>query len=300
MTTPWMLSCGELLYDVTTDDAERLHAHVGGGPANAALAIARAGGRAALWTGVPAGVYGDRLRAALADGGVALDHARTSALAPTLAIATPRGTSVHYHLYAEGTSAFDVAPGDAPVIAPDGRPFGLVHLGALGTAVDPMASALRAASIAWREAGTVIGYDPNMRDGFADRGQSIDEVEWWFGRADIVKVSTEDLTALYGDLDRQACAERILQLGARLVLVTDGPGPVLAYSPAANATREVTPWPDDVLPVGAGDAFIAGVYAHTLAHPSVLDGAAQDALGAVLEAGLASVATRFAGPGDQP
>jgi len=284
----WVLTCGEVLFDVVSKDAVELHAHVSGGPANAALAMAQAGLPVAVWAGRPSGVYGERLAYVLREGGVSLEHFTPSALPPTVSLASPRGTSVAYELYAEGTSAFDVRLEDAPIVAPDGSPFALVHLGGLGTAIQPMADALRASAPMWRGRGTLIGYDPNMRDGLENRGQSLAEIEDWFGRADIVKVSTEDLDVLYPAEDRGACVARILDFGARLVILTDGPGPVQAFSATASAVRDVEPWPAEVLPAGAGDAFISGVYAELLRSPFSGRGASSDELLRLLDSGLAS------------
>lgn len=296
MSAAWVLCCGEAVYDVTTTDAEHLLATVGGGPTYAALAIARVGAeaegdvRSALWAGLPQGLYGERIARTLERQGVDTGFLTPSTSPPTMALTSPRGTSVAYEIFAEGTSAFDVTSADAPDASPTGAPFHLVHLGGLGTAIAPMADALRTAVPRWSQEGSLIGYDPNIRDGFADRGQGVTEVEEWFRLSDIVKVSTEDLEALYGETPAGECVRRILDLGARLVILTDGPGPVSAHTQSASASLPVDPWPDDVLPVGAGDSFIAGVYVALLSGTEDLENADEPALRALLRTGLDSVA----------
>ncbi|MGO1538643.1 MAG: PfkB family carbohydrate kinase [Leucobacter sp.] len=301
MSVSWVLCCGEAVYDVATDDATHLRASVGGGPTYAALALARVGTRAdasdqsadiqsALWTGLPRGVYGERIVDVLKESGVYTGFLTPSSSPPSLALTSPRGTSVDYELYAEGTASYDVTVSDAPESGPDGAPFRLVHLGGLGTAIAPMADVLREVVPRWAEAGTLVGYDPNIRDGFTEHGQGVADVEAWFRLSDIVKVSTEDLEALYGDAVVETCVERILSLGAHLVIVTDGPGPVSAHTRGASVSMSVDPWPEGVLPVGAGDSFIAGAYAALLESPTLPRGGDEDALRSVLRAGLASVA----------
>jgi fructokinase len=286
---PWILSCGEALFDVATSDAVTLHAAVGGGPTNTAMAIARAGLGSALWTGIPEGIYGERIVTALQEAGVSTSALHYNAAPPTMAFVTPRGTSVKYDFYAEGTATFDITIEDIPVAAPDGRRFAFVHLGALGTAVEPMASTLRAAAERWSALGTPIGYDPNMRSDFGTRGQSVPEVEDWFRRAQLIKVSTEDLEALYGSADPDTGAERVLSFGPRVVLVTDGPGPVRAYDArGGRVERRAAPWPAGVLPVGAGDAFISGVYG-AIARGAEWRDPGEEGLSALLGAGIDSV-----------
>lgn len=289
-TGPWVLSTGEVLFDIVSSNAKDLTAHVGGGPASAALAMARAGLNVAIWAGRPGGIYGDRLTSAFEEGGVWTGFYTPSPAPPTLSLASPRGTSVAYDIYAEGTASFDVRAEDAPLVSPDGAPFTLVHLGGLGTAVPPMADVLRTVASSWREAGTLIGYDPNIRDGFMDRGQSVQEVEQWFGLADVVKVSTEDLDALFGAQELAEKVSRILAFDVRLVIVTDGPGPVHAFSTTSRASADVEPWPAEVLPVGAGDAFISGVYAELLSGQTPLPAPTEDQLRSILHSGLESVA----------
>lgn len=299
MRSQWVLCCGEAVYDVTTTDARHLLAGVGGGPTYAALAIARAGMETkqlalevALWAGIPRGIYGERIASTLRDGGVYTGYLIPTASPPTMALTSPRGSSVAYEIYAEGTSSFDVDLEDAPETAPDGSPFRLVHLGGLGTAIAPMADVLTAAVPHWAAEGALIGYDPNIRDGFSARGQGLAEVESWFRLADVAKVSTEDLEALYGSTNREHCVDRILQLGVRIVILTDGPGPVSAYTRTSSVSMPVEPWPEGVLPVGAGDAFISGVYAALLTAEELPDAAVDTdaALRAVLQSGLAAAA----------
>jgi fructokinase len=292
-STPWVLCCGEALFDVTTSDAEHLVAHIGGGPTSAALALARAGIRSALWAGRPTGVYGDRLEQELRDGGVSTDHLTPSGAPPSMSLASARGTSVAYDIFAEGTSAYDISIDELPLRKPDGGPFDLVHLGGLGTAVPPMSHVLRESAPLWSASGALIGYDPNIRDGFATRGMSLPEVEGWFRLADIVKVSTEDLDALYPGLDRAEQVSAVQLFEPRLLIVTDGPGPVVAHAGGASASAAVTPWPPGVLPVGAGDAFIAGAYSALLRDRQLLAGS-EESLQEILAAGLTSVAAHAA------
>jgi fructokinase len=92
-------------------------------------------------------------------------------------------------------------------------------------------------------------------------------------RADVVKVSTEDLAYLAPDVPLESAARDLLRRGVRCVLVTDGPNPVRVVTPAGD--RELPVVPAVVVDtVGAGDAFCAGFLARWTAA-----GHGRDALG---------------------
>jgi len=76
----------------------------------------------------------------------------------------------------------------------------------------------------------------------------------------IVKASAECVTWLYPDIDNRTAAERILDAGVRLVLVTLGAAG--AYGATQNSHRSVSAPPVQVVDtIGAGDAFGAAALA---------------------------------------
>jgi fructokinase len=74
-------------------------------------------------------------------------------------------------------------------------------------------------------------------------------------RADVVKVSSEDLDYLHPELSVMDGAREILGRGAACVIVTDGPAPVTALTARSEVRAAVAPTAV-VDTVGAGDALV--------------------------------------------
>jgi fructokinase len=231
---------------------------LGGGPFNAALALARLGGDSAFLGHVSTDVFGRRIRAALVGDGVSLELVRTTDRPTTLAVAEigPDG-GASYSFYTEGTSGVALAPEDARAPLPAGTRA--LHVGTLALTLEPSASSteLLVESVA---DDVLLFVDPNCRpsvihDGAAYRAR----IERVAVRADVVKLSVEDLAFLYpGPRDRGA--GRLLALGASVVLLTDGPEGATIVT-GRGSTHVPTAPARVVDTVGAGDSFGAGFLA---------------------------------------
>ena len=143
-----------------------------------------------------------------------------------------------------------------------------LHVGSLGTALDPgRASVLDLVEQAAAR-GIFISYDPNLREPFVDdRERTWQEVRSIGARCTLVKLSDEDADVLLPGSDPEEVA-RTLLAGSRtaLVLLTRGADGATAFVEG----QEVSARPrqiDVVDTVGAGDAFMAA----TLAQLSDLD-----------------------------
>jgi hypothetical protein len=129
--------------------------------------------------------------------------------------------------------------------------------GALALAVPSMGATLSA--LLDREHGQrVITLDPNPRPTL---GADLTVLfEQWLPRADIVKVSEDDLAFLCPGEPASAVARRWLGSGASLVVVTRGADGV--YALASSESVELPAPPVDLVDtVGAGDAFMSGLLA---------------------------------------
>jgi fructokinase len=225
----------------------------GGGPYNTARAIGRLGVEVAWLGGLSHDHFGRLLEDGLAADGVSLALARRTDLPTTLAVAElDDDGGATYRFYVEGTSAPAVG---AEVLAA-GLPWSTraVHVGTLGLVLEPMATTLEAL-VAELPGDVLLMVDPNCRpsiirdpDGFRVRIGRV------LARADVVKVSVDDLAFLVpGELADES-ARWVAALGPRVVLITDGARPVRAW--IDGAVREVeAPAVTVVDTVGAGDTF---------------------------------------------
>ena len=158
-----VLVAGEALYDLVLDPSEGVRAHPGGGPFNTARTVARLEQPAAFLGRLSRDRFGTALRRRLAGDGVALDAAVATDDPTTLALAEVDAEGgARYRFYERATSA----PGLEPDVALAALPpsVAILHVGSLGLALEPVATALEA--VVERLAGSaLVALDPNVREG---------------------------------------------------------------------------------------------------------------------------------------
>lgn len=250
---------GEALIDRMVHPDGHVGEVPGGGPYNVARTIARLGGEVAFLGRLSTDRRGRRLRAALLEDGVDLRWTATIDDPTTLAEATiDANGNATYTFTLEGTSSADLSPA-ALQAALATRPA-VVHVGTLGLVMEPIGSVLEA-GLATLDHDTLLVVDPNCRPAtVADRTAYLRRIEAVVGRADLVKVSTDDLAYLAPDRPTSAGARDLLAAGARVVLLTDGGRAVRILSSAFDIVVAVPPMPV-VDTIGAGDAFGGGFVA---------------------------------------
>lgn len=155
-----------------------------------------------------------------------------------------------------------------------------------------------------REAGRITMLDPNIRTGLITAETPYrSRLHRMMARADIVKISGEDLRWLLGEGDLQQMAQNVIAKGTRIVFVTPGAkgarafsGTHLVFVPAKAATIVDT--------IGAGDTFNAGNLASLpeqgLLEKSALQAIGETALNAALTYGNGSAAITVARAGANP
>lgn len=254
-----IIVAGEALIDLIASPDGRLAAMPGGGPYNTARTIGRLGGAVAFLGRVSRDRFGQRLRANLELDGVALDLLVATDDPTTLAVAELDGSgAASYRFYTLGTSAPGLA--DTSIQGALARAPRALHLGTLGLVLEPMATTLEAL-VGRVPDTTLVMVDVNARptatpDSVAYRAR----VERILARADVIKVSTDDLRFLYPDLDLQAALSAIASPasgGSSAVLCTAGGDPIVVAVGPQRVTLAVPPV-EVVDTVGAGDAFGAG------------------------------------------
>lgn len=275
---------GDALVDLIVRPDGELVPVGGGGPYNAARAIARLGVPCSWIGGLSADRFGRMLEAALVADGVSLDLAQRTDLPTTLALAElDESGAATYRFYTEGTSAPAVHPGPLAVGLPAGTRA--VLTGTLGFVLEPMATTLEAWALGLPDVVPVM-IDPNCRpsitrdpDGYRARLGRV------LARADIVKASSEDLEFLRPGTTAVEAVAWIGSLGPRVVLVTDGGRPVTVH--VSGAVHTVPSPPVQVVDtVGAGDTF-GGAFLACLVHEGLTRESVADEAAVLL-------ATRFA------
>jgi fructokinase len=232
----------------------------GGSPANVAVGLARLGVPTRLLARIADDLLGHRLRAHLDGNGVDLSFVVRAAEPTSLAIVAV-GTDgvVEYDFRVEGTADWQwhdhelVGALDGPVVA--------LHAGSIALTMAPGADVLQRLLARARQALTV-SYDPNCRPLLmGSPGAVLGRIETLIGLADVVKASADDLAWLLGDRPVEQVAEAWLAKGPSLVIITLGPGGLVAASRQAGVLRRPGRAVAVVDTVGAGDTCMAALLA---------------------------------------
>jgi len=229
---------GEALIDLVPRGESRLPI-VGGGPANTAKALANLGFETYFVGGISSDEYGEMIRKELV--GVNLSLALESNLPTALAKVTLDASgSASYEFTLEGTATFDFRS----EWLPKGEPS-ILHIGTLGTVVEPGASNLY--DWASRMSAPIV-FDPNIRPSvMSDKDRYRATFERWARISTVVKMSSEDLEWLgYSN------PARLFDLGFKYLILTKGKDGIEGFT-RDGAVSVPGVAVDVVDTVGAGD-----------------------------------------------
>jgi fructokinase len=295
--------CGEALIDLVPDDAtgERWTAIPGGGPANAAVAVARLDVPAALLARLSGDTFGRRLRTHLDGNGVDLALAVAATEPTTLAILDLDETgAASYRFDLHGTADWQWTDAELSTTLP--ADVQAVHTGSMALTLPPGGPAIER-FLARVRADHTISIDPNVRPSL---GVDLDDlratVDRWCGLADLVKASSDDVQVLYPDTEPETVAMRWQSLGPAVVIVTLGAGGALAVT-ADGTVRLPAPPTTVVDTVAAGDTFTAGLLTslhNAGALGGRLDELAQETLVEAIRYGLRAAAITCSRAGANP
>jgi fructokinase len=248
-----IIVAGEALIDLILHMDGRVEAVPGGGPFNVARTIARLDGDVAYLGRLSTDRFGGILRTALETDGVDLGFVVSTEAPTTLAVAEldERGAATYrFHLAETSAPGLEL---DDVLDALGSRP-GAIHVGTLGLVVEPIGSAL-AAAVAGVDPATLVMADPNCRPSvIADRAAYLARLAGILARADVVKVSADDLAYMAPDAVPADAARALIAGGSAVVLLTDGPRAVHVLGRGYEFDLPV-PAVAVVDTVGSGDAF---------------------------------------------
>jgi fructokinase len=250
-----ILVVGEALIDIVSTPGSSNRYAPGGAPANIALGLGRLGDEVEFLTDI-----GDDFH-----GGFLLAHLRESRV-EVLARPSGRTSTALARLAADGSADYDFRLRWAPdeSLVEDGS-RSVLHFGSIAaflqpgaTVVDRLIDRIASPTVAWPEA-PLLTFDPNIRPSIiGSHDAALPRFEQLAGRVDLVKLSDADADWLYPALDAHAQIDRVLGLGADLVVMTrGGEGAIIATASAraSVAARDV----DISDTIGAGDTFMVSL-----------------------------------------
>ena len=261
-----LLSMGELLIDFTptgnTEDGRLLFArNPGGAPANVAVQAVRAGVTAGFLGCVGKDMFGDFLVSTLQSCGV-----ETAGLSQNEEYAT---TLAFVQLNEQGDRDFSFYrnPGADTRLSFEETELSLIEnckllcFGSLLLTAEPSRSAVEKLVEYGKSCGKLTAYDPNWRPPlWKDREEGIKRMQSLIGKADIMKVSEEELTLLTGENSLEAGASALLRQGVSLVTITLGPEGCVAFTKTFSLRKHTydTKVCDTT---GSGDSFFGALLA---------------------------------------
>ena len=300
-----ILSCGEALIDMLPRQSTLGEAcfapYAGGAVFNTAIALGRLGAPSAFFSGISTDMLGEILADTLTASKVDTRYCARSSRPTTVAFVKLVDGQATYAFYDENTAGLLLTQDQLPDLPAS---VSTLFFGGISLVNDPAATTYEALQI--REAPTrVTMIDPNIRLGFIAGKEAPyrARIERMIARADIVKLSDEDLHWLSGGGDVTHLARAILSQGPKLVFITEGAAGARAVTATQDrfvAAQKVTVADT----VGAGDTFNAGALcalqeagALTKARLSALNDAELDA---ALILGTRSAAITVARAGANP
>lgn len=264
-----VVAIGELLVDLTGIATDRdgyptFAAHPGGAPCNFLAALSRFGARSAFIGKVGDDAFGRLLKNTLADAGI-----ETRGLIMDPDVFT---TLAFVSLDAHGERVFSFArkPGADTRLRPEELDLSLIdaarilHFGSLSLTGEPARSATRRAVAFAKERGKWVTFDPNLRVQLWPSEQAArEQILWGLGRADVVKISGEEVAFLWTCSAEEGAKRLVHAFGVRLAMVTLGAEGCLLMTAKASC-RIKPPAVSPVDTTGAGDIFGGSAVFHLL------------------------------------
>jgi fructokinase len=275
--------------------------YAGGAVMNTAIALGRLGAPSGFFSGLSTDMLGEILTQTLEASKVDTSYCARSNRPTTVAFVKLVNGQATYAFYDENTAGVMLSQDQLPTLP---AAVTTLFFGGISLVNDPAASTYAALQARY-SATRVTMIDPNIRLGFI-AGKEVPyraRIDAMIARADIVKLSDEDLAWLMGQGDIATLSRQIIAKGPKLVFITEG----------AKGARAITATQDRFVAaqkitvadtVGAGDTFNAGALAALHAAGALTKprlAAVTDAeLDAALTLGTRAAAITCARPGANP
>ena len=270
-----IVTLGEVVADVYREQAPSpvelpFTARPGGAPANVAVAAARLGVEAGFVGRLGDDLFGDFILEALEASGV-----DTSAI---LRQEPPTRTTLAFvEVFEDGDREFTFyrsVPAADELLAPeDIRPESLAgasfaNFGSIPLLKEPVRSATRRFAELANEMDVAVAFDVNLRANLWDSLDAFREaVHPLIELSSVLKLSEDELGPVLGVHDAGEAADRLLDRGVSLALVSRGAEGAFYATGAFRGHAPAFPIEEVVDATGAGDAFLAGTLARLSESP---------------------------------
>jgi len=270
-----VVALGELLIDFTENGMSEqgnpiLEANPGGAPCNVLAMLTKLSHHAGFIGKVGADQFGNQLEGALLE--VGIDTAgllKDSEVHTTLAfVHTAPDGDRDFSFYRNPGADMMLSEEDVlscKELISDARIF---HFGTLSMTSEICRSATKRAVAMAKDAGSVISFDPNLREPLWDSLDTAKEqVLYGLSNCDVLKISDNEIQWLTGEADYDAGVSYIRdRYQIPLILVSLGKDGSIAYS-ESNQVR-VSPFlqKNTIETTGAGDTFCACILHYVLEH----------------------------------
>lgn len=264
---------GELLIDFTENGASTqgnpvMEANPGGAPCNVLAMLGKLGKKTAFIGKVGKDMFGAQLRQAVEEVGI-----DTRNLIEDTEVHT---TLAFVHTMPDGDRDFSFYrnPGADMMLCKDEvqeeliRDSRIFHFGTLSSTHEGVREATRYAIDVAKEAGCIVSFDPNLRPPL---WKSLDdaraEIEYGLTKADILKISDNEVEFLFGTTDYDKGAALLREkYGIPLVCITLGREGSRAYYKGMRVEVPGFVQEHTIETTGAGDTFCACTLNYVLEH----------------------------------
>ncbi len=261
---PVIASCGEALVDfvpATSGAQDRAGTAswfelLGGSPYNVARGLGRLGAPSAFVGAISTDFFGDELVGGLEQSAVSAEHVARLERPSTLSFVRLDGGGPSYAFFSAESADRHFALDDPKATA---SAFEALHFGSNSLVLEPGASEFESLAAAASAQRRLVSLDPNVRPRLVpDRDDYLRRLDRLVALADLVKMSDEDVDWIAPDSGAERTAERMLQEGAVLVVVTSGRAGAAAWTRTSEAAV-TAPIVEVLDTIGAGDGFTAAL-----------------------------------------
>ena len=256
-----IICCGEALIDMMPrhidGEGDAFLPIAGGAGFNTAIALGRLGEKTGFVSGISTDLFGDLLIDALGDSNVSVEYCVRNEQPTTLAFVKLTNGNAEYSFFDEKSAGRSLCVSRLPSLPDE---VTALYFGAISLIPEPCGTAFETI-LNLHYKTKVISLDPNIRKSFiTDATAHRQRIERMIARADIVKVSDEDLDWITSGEDRVRTIKTWIDQGTKIVLLTEGANGVTVYTGSGECHQPArTVEVKDT--IGAGDTFNSGLLA---------------------------------------